>query len=500
MPITPVIAVGREEAIYVKTSGTGQGVNVTTFVTASALYHIGEASFVQTDQLEPNAERRASRTRLKPINIRAEPGAWSFSTYLKTSSTPGVSMIAPEVGPLMLAGWGSQVTSIDTKISTGGNTVSTFNLSSTIDRTNTAIMVLKGTGSTFEHTWITSQAATVGGARFCRVSPELATAPSTVGTTVLGSVTYKLVATNPGDVGVLKNQGHSSFRYTGCTVNQTTLNVGADGIAEAQFGGEYMREYRTGSDMLAAAITGGSAVTTTVQGSAFRFEGGADGGAGSIIKIDNEVIAITSDPTTAGNMQGMTRGIKGTTATTHVISSLITPWVPSSMATSRGTVTPGWKGYVQLQGTNLEVLDISWTLSNNITYKREKTDQRFVIAFSTPSMRDVSGAITACFRTQNIEHFRDAKDQINKELITPIGHEIDGRGRMISIQCKQVNFASPALGGDAEIEESIDITAFGDPAKDNDEIRVAWLALAMPVLTGLTLKAIALLEVVSVVV
>ena len=467
------IALSREQALWVKASGSGQGVDVTAFATAHAVYHTGDADFTQQATFIPNAEKRNSRTALKPIRERFPPGSWGFPTYFKGTSNVGTG---PQTDPLFLAAFGVKTVRTDTAVASDGtNTASkiTVDASDGVSRLNTAIMVKKGTAN-YETAWVVAHASSdvVTNGSLLSLSPELGTAPTT-GVSVIGSVTYSLIATSPGDVGVLKSEGHTSFRQIGVAVNTLTANVNGEGVADIEWGGEFMRQYISPTDALGVSLATAGVTSMVVAGSADRFM------QGSLVKIGDEVIGVSLDPASSAvaTVRGLVRGIKSTTATAHATGVAIAPWVPSSLAASKGRPMPGYKGYIELAGDNLTVVNSAVTLTNNTKMAvGEKDNSLYVTAYSNPNFRQVAGSLTAFFRTANVRHFQDATKQTNREFIIPVGDpNVDGEGQIASIQCRQINFETPALSGDEEREEAVNFTAFGLPDTNNDEIRVAFI-------------------------
>lgn len=473
------IALGREEKLYVR-AATTQNTNVTAFVGGDVVFPIGDVQFTQQINLINNEEKRNSRTRLTPISERYPPGSYNFSLYLKPASGAG-GKTEPEAAALWKAGYGTQTSKANTVVKVAVTsfpaTVSKFYVTAHgTARTNTAIIVKKGTSPYWEVTWVVSMAATkTSGSkhRQIRVNPELGTAPINA-VTVIGSVTYSLIATTPSAVGFLVDRGHSVFRYRGACVGQIVHNVGGTGLATADFSGQYMREYWTGSDELSAKLTktGANSTKMTVKGSALRFM------EGSFFKIDSEIIYVNGKPGTSNIVSNLLRAQKSSTAASHVTTAqnLITPWSPTTTVGSVGNITPGYRGYIQINSTNLLVLNSQTTLNNGIKMAEgEKNNTKYVQSFSTPGFREVTGQLTCYFRKANLEHFRIADEQLSRQFVIPIGDPADGAGKQVSIQLAQVKFETPGMSGNEEVNEDLNFRAFGSSSSDNDELRIAFL-------------------------
>ena len=475
------VAVNRAEKVWVATQAS-HAQNYTNFLVADQVYNRGAFQFEQKLTTFPNDEKRNSRTRLRPVDERFPPGTWSMNTFVKDASAAGT---VPEVDALLRAGVGSSVTKATTRVGIAAVShaalASTFSLTNTVNRTNTAILVKKGTatGEHYEYTWVASMGATSTGKRKIKVSPVLGTAPTT-NVTIIGSVTYSPAATTPAAVAILCLRDHTSFRITGGSVNQHVWNAPGEGPATIDWSGEFMRHYVTGTDGLASALAV-AATQTRVDGSAHRFQ------QGSYFVITEgaktEAVYVNAEPATnaTATLTGLVRGRKGSTATAFTAAATITPWYPGALATAptaaQGRPQAGFKGVCQVDGTDFIVREANTTYNNASKMATgEKNDSLYVTSFSNPGFREVTCALRAYFRQADAQKYRDGLDLVTKELVIPIRRPRNVK--MVLIQMKQIALSSPGLSGEEEVEMAIDGTAFGAAtvAAGNDEWRVAYIA------------------------
>ena len=478
-------ALAREEKLFVATQST-QSQDFTNFVPGNQIYPISAFQCAQAMRTFPNEEKRNSRVRLNVVQDRFEVATWSVSTYVKDASTVAAE---PEVSPLVRATIGSGTQASATVIHSSGTnttTILTVTKNTYKNKAGCAILVKKGTslGTYYEETWITTAASSpVATKARIVVSPALGTAPI-AGVAVVGSWTYMQATTSPPALAFLSVRGHTSWRVLGGTGNQMMVKAPGEGPATMEFSGEAMKVIQTGTDALGASVATAGVTSFTIAGSAQRFEKGSffvlskASGTPSpeIVYVNGDVP--TSATTTLGNLL---RGRKGTTATAWTTAAAVTisPWYPGALATtatvSQGKPIAGYKGVVQLDGSNLVVRDIESTYMNNAVMNTgEKNNGLYVTSYSHPGFSDVTGKLTAYFRKEDARYFRDARHIRERELHIPIGDPTTGT-KMVAIQNRQITFKTPALGTEDQIEASIDWEGHGAATSDNDAYRIAWI-------------------------
>jgi hypothetical protein len=309
--------------------------------------------------------------------------------------------------------------------------------------------------------------------RKIRVEPALGTAIVASGTTCIGSVVFSPIATTPNAVAHLISRGHSVFRYTGCSVNEAEINVSGEGFSDVNWTGEYMREYRTGTDALASAIGANTTSQMKVAGSALRFD------QGSIFKIDSEIMYVRDIQSTTATtvVTGIRRGTKSSVITNHANAAVINPWTPvTSVVASAGTPIAGYRGTIDVNSTSLVILSAQINVNNNTKMAvGEKDSNKYVQSFSNPGFREISARLTAYFRKANLQHFRLANEARVKSFTIPVGNPEDGKGKLVSIRFNNAVLGTPDLSGDEEIQSDIEVTAFGSASQDNDEMFIAFL-------------------------
>jgi len=484
------IAVARAETIWIATQAS-QGQDFTNFHVTHGVYHVGAFTFEQSITTFPNEEKRSSRTRLPQIKERYGAGTYNFQVYAKPS---GTTLTKPELDAVLRAGVGSSQTTANTVVSTSAAatktasliTVTNLSFGTTAGYNNTGILVKKGTTDNHELTFITSQAssAVVAAKGLIRISPELGTAPTT-GVTIIGSVTYKPAVTSPAACAIMVKKDHTAFRFTGAHIGNITANKPGEGPATIDVSGELMRHYWTGTDSLGQSMVGPSTSTSsanatgiTVGGSIHRFTKGSFAVISTTAATPaSEVIYFGTEPATTATVftSGIKRAQKGTSATNWATSASITPWVPGALATSltssQGTPQGGFAGVVQLDGTDFVARDVSVSLDTGAKMATgEINNAMFLQSFSHPGFRDVAVEMTTFYRQKDAERFRDAFDQVSKQVLVPFGRPQDGEGQQMLIVTRYVKFGSPTLSGEEEIEAAISGSATGTASGDNDEI------------------------------
>ena len=90
------IAIGRDVIVYAKEEST-PGTKVFPAGT-DAIFLTGEGSFRQVRNFIPDAQRRATLSKVERIKSRLSPGEWSLPTYIKPSGSLGT---APECGQML---------------------------------------------------------------------------------------------------------------------------------------------------------------------------------------------------------------------------------------------------------------------------------------------------------------------------------------------------------------------------------------------------------------
>jgi len=105
------IAIGRDVIVLAKEESTP---GTAVFPSATdAIFLTGEGSFRQVRNFIPDAQRRATFSKMERIKSRLAPGEWSFLTYIKPSGSQGT---APECGQLLKGLFGKEMVSAGQKV------------------------------------------------------------------------------------------------------------------------------------------------------------------------------------------------------------------------------------------------------------------------------------------------------------------------------------------------------------------------------------------------
>lgn len=457
------IALGRETVLFIATETTVGSAIYPEAVDTVML--IDSGSFSQQITMLGNEEKRDSRTRQAPIPGRYPPGDFNFTTYLKPSGTAGTK---PEDEVLWYCALGSLTTQAATTVSTDiAPAITGFSVATGAIATDIGILVSD------EITFITSHKNNVSHS-VIKVSPALSTAPAK-SDAVTASLTYEPITSNPPTCTIWFKKGHTVFHQTGCVVNQPEVGIDPDNLGTVAWTGQFMKQIYTGTDALAAACTAAATTLNVTDEEKFM--------EGSVISVMSggtaaEYVLVNSNPVTAGYIH-VTRGYDPGTHTSvgaaHTnTGSVLQPWIPS-IATTLGAPQVGYKGFVQVAGTNVTFRTPTVTFNNNAKLlEGEKNDQRYVTAFVTPNYRDVDVSMPAVFRKEILKYFSRARKGSAKEIFIPYGDPTDA-GNVVAIQLRQATFETPALSGDEEVEADVAAKAHGAAGKDNDEYRIAFL-------------------------
>lgn len=105
------IAIGRDVIIFAKEESTPGSKAFPS--TDDAIFLTEEGSFRQVRNFIPDAQRRATYSKVQRIKARLATGEWSFATYLKPSGNLGVP---PECGQLLKGLLGKETVSAEQKV------------------------------------------------------------------------------------------------------------------------------------------------------------------------------------------------------------------------------------------------------------------------------------------------------------------------------------------------------------------------------------------------
>ena len=92
------IAFGRDIIVFAKKEAAATPGTPVFPAPTDAIFLIGEPNFKQARNFIPDAQRRATFSKVERLKSRLAPGEWSLSTYIKPSGSLGV---APECGQLL---------------------------------------------------------------------------------------------------------------------------------------------------------------------------------------------------------------------------------------------------------------------------------------------------------------------------------------------------------------------------------------------------------------
>jgi len=248
----------------------------------------------------------------------------------------------------------------------------------------------------------------------------------------------------------------------GATVNQGIFKVDGRTPGQVSWSGGFMEKMWTGTDALGTALDSTSSTAVDVA-DAYRYR------VGSIIKVDNEAMYVSAitDATTLA----VTRGYKSTTAATHLIAAVVSPWWPTVNETTFGDPQHGRLGYVTYGGSNLDTLTNEITLTNNIKYyEEEKNDASYCTAFGTPEMRSLEARISLYFRSAQASKFWTSYNWDTCAITVPCGTTA---GSVCTISLPQCRLKAPVTTGDAERIMELTFLPYSTGSY-NDELSISY--------------------------
>jgi len=107
------IAFGRDVIVFAKKEAAATPGTPVFPAATDAIFLTGEASFKQARNFIPDAQRRATYSKVERIKSRLSPGEFSLSTYIKPLGSLGV---APECGQLLEGLFGYEKVTPETKV------------------------------------------------------------------------------------------------------------------------------------------------------------------------------------------------------------------------------------------------------------------------------------------------------------------------------------------------------------------------------------------------
>ena len=377
------IAFGRDIIVFaIKEAAATPGTPVFP-ATTDAIFLIGEPSFKQVRNFIPDAQRRATFSKVERIKARLSPGEWSLSTYIKPSGDKGV---VPECGQLLEGLFGFEDAEEGVKVE----------------------YVLK--------------------------DPDSTTFPFTLPTY---TIWYRL--------------GHLVMCNAGCMVNSGDITVKAgnddDSLVGITFGGFFMKQIRTGSDVLAQAIAAPLNKVKVTDARRFMIESiisvkdqNNNGQGFEVEQIDYSTNELTVTPDLVAGPQ---------------VGDPVKGYLPDP--TEVGEPVHGRLGYVTFdEGSPVDtpIISASIGINNNLKMiEDEKKNIDYPDDFIRPAEREVTLSIDCYFRKDVAARWYEVDEQLEKEIKIPAGDTTTpgGDGKRLRFEFPRVQLDTPDLSGGEEV-------------------------------------------------
>lgn len=347
---------------------------------------------------------------------------------------------------------------------------------------STSIPVIKQERETFDDKQITdtrSKLAPIAGrylagswsfSSYIKPSGSLGTAPpedvlltGLIGTKTVDAgvdVTYTLASAVPPSYSIWFKDGHTVYMCSGASVDKGTFKIDGKNPGEIDWSGGFMKLLWTGTSTLGAAITDTTSTTVTPVDIDFYNEG-------SIFTIGTERMKVV---TVGASTLTVTRGYGSTTPATHLISTAMTPWLPTG--TDSGNIVHGRLGICTLGGADYMVLSTQVTITNGIKYyEEEKNGQDYATEYGVPSARNVEATATVYFRKAEVQRFADALNFDSVALVIPIGSIA---GKVVQLNLPQCKTKAPDISGDAERQMAMVFLPYATTSSASDEINIVY--------------------------
>jgi len=266
-------------------------------------------------------------------------------------------------------------------------------------------------------------------------------------------------------------KGFETYFITGAFVDKGSFPIKAgdsnDAIFQASFSGKFLKSYLAGTDELSSAIDGTTTPVTSIPVvDAKKFEVGAyiiigsddNSGAGfKITAVDYSSNTITID-TGVSTAQSQGAVVKG--------------WTPDVVES--GYLVHGRFGVVQKSedGSTYDdfvITEATIELTNNFNVLNdEKTGDSYPATITKTSVRDVDISITRYFYPEESRRRYDANNQTRFWIKIPVG---DTAGKRARFEFVNVQFDSPEVSGEAEMNVSLKGKAYATTSLD-DELKL----------------------------
>lgn len=306
------------------------------------------------------------------------------------------------------------------------------------------------------------------------ISPPFSEAPG-VGTTIRGSVTYKL-ANAIGQLTITRVVDNIVQVFPGCFVNDLTLEFPSEGEGTMTVGGNGKTEFLSGVSTLGVAALVGDGTLTVATGEGIRFDLNTRVLVNAEGANTDEVVLVTGR---AGDVLTVTRAQAGTAASAHGIGAVVGPYQPAS--TTAGIPVSGTVGQAVITGLNgatrvlstARITSFSTSMNNQGSLRNNVYGLDSAIGFFV-NKREVSFSLTFWLEKENVKMYNTAKQFTTQEVMVQLGMF---QGQVCAVKIDRGEFNIPGIdaGGDEDVMLPIEGMGLGSPTGGNDELVVAFL-------------------------
>lgn len=431
--MSDIIANSRAEVIYAieeTTPGVLENPTSSGTVLVSAAVDIN-----QQPEYFDDDQKRPSRSQSHRVRGRYPSGNAAITTWAKPSGTAGV---APETDILLKSALGRK------EISGSGNETIQSGSTTTVIKVNTAANFKVGACHIFgnEYRFITAIDIVNNSLTLNNALPAV----PTIGTIIPQSVNYKLadINTKNPSFSLYSKQEHTIFSAAGTVVDTLTIPISGKDMPKMTFATKFMKKSWTGTDKITTSMDATITAITPSDLQKFCIE--------SIIKIDNELMKVTAINESAGTLT-VIRGYLGSTADSHAIDAVISPYSPPTI--EKGIGVHGRLGFVIFDNISIPILECEISINNKIKmYEDEKNGTDYATDYGYPESREVRLSMLLYFRRDDLKYFRTGMNQIRREIVIPVGTV---SGNIVVFRMPQVELNVPAIEG--ELEKSLRIEA-----------------------------------------
>ena len=266
-------------------------------------------------------------------------------------------------------------------------------------------------------------------------------------------------------------RGWETYFISGAFVDKGSFPIkagdGNDAIFQGTFSGQFLKSYLAGTDSLSSAIDGTTTPVTTIPViDAKKYE------AGAYIVVGSDDNSGQGFKITAVDTSANTLTIEDGVTTSQASGAVVKGWTPDVVES--GYLIHGRFGLVQTSEDGSSYNDFVITeatieMANNFNVLNdEKTGDAYPRTITKTQVRDIDLSISRYFYPEESRRRFDANNQTRFWIKIPVG---DTAGKRARFEFLNVQFESPEVSGDAEMNVALKGKAYATSTLD-DEIKL----------------------------